>query len=351
MKDLPEQLHDTHLSELAIPGSHDSFAYDLDKSSSLAPDMTGSVIDKLSRFCCCIAKNIVWKWSLTQRLNFTQQLEAGIRYFDLRVATRPDTPDDDDGIDDLYLVHGLFGPRLEIALDSIQQFLNEHSQEIVLLDFNHFYRMNPADHGKCVRIIQNTFQDKLCPHQPEAVTLKWMWENHYQVIVFYHSISEEIKTYIPKDMLNNLWGGDLIPSPWHNVSNTEGLIKSLDKTHTEKKQCIQSRKEFHVTQGVLTPDAKLIVTRAGSSLKKHCGKAAAQPFVEWLKMRDHIGNSGVNICIMDFVEMEGFIETVIKLNDKLIKVNVDEPSTSALKSDSDERYSSTSELSKNMEMA
>lgn len=43
------------------------------------------------------------KWLATQTMNFNSQLEAGIRFFDLRISTKPRDPDNE-----LFFAHGLF---------------------------------------------------------------------------------------------------------------------------------------------------------------------------------------------------------------------------------------------------
>ena len=53
------------------------------------------------------AKKVAADWGLTQSLNFTEQLEAGVRYFDLRVALNPEDKK-------LYLVHTLYGPKVSL---------------------------------------------------------------------------------------------------------------------------------------------------------------------------------------------------------------------------------------------
>lgn len=50
-----------------------------------------------------VAKKLMRKWLATQTMNFNSQLEAGIRFFDLRISTKPRDPDNE-----LFFAHGLF---------------------------------------------------------------------------------------------------------------------------------------------------------------------------------------------------------------------------------------------------
>ncbi len=78
--------------------------------------------------------------TLTQKLNISSQLNAGIRMFDLRVGTFEDQ---------LYTKHcssdcmsdaigGGYGEKLFTLLDAIRAFLQKNKGEVVLLTFSHF---------------------------------------------------------------------------------------------------------------------------------------------------------------------------------------------------------------------
>lgn len=159
---------------LLYPGSHDSFSYWVDEKSPVGPDQTQAV-KRLARIS--LVKKLMKKWSVTQNLTFREQLEAGIRYFDLRVSSKPGDTDQE-----IYFIHGLFGIKVWDGLMEIDAFLTQHPQEIIFLDFNHFYAMDEADHRCLVLRIQEAFGNKLCPAcSVESMTLRSLWEKKYQV--------------------------------------------------------------------------------------------------------------------------------------------------------------------------
>ena len=88
------------------------------------------------------------KWSVTQKTNLTTQLQSGIRYFDMRVAIYPSNCGE--GIDNsstniyscFYIVHGQYANRVIKELKVIRNFLQQHPKEVVILDFQHFYKTN-----------------------------------------------------------------------------------------------------------------------------------------------------------------------------------------------------------------
>lgn len=50
---------------------------------------------------------VIFLYSGSQNLTFKEQLDAGIRYFDLRVSSKPGEPGNE-----IYFIHGLFGHKV-----------------------------------------------------------------------------------------------------------------------------------------------------------------------------------------------------------------------------------------------
>ena len=280
-----------------FPGSHDSFANWLDKNGPLGPDCDAAIKD-LAKLFGGMIKDIICRWSLTQSLGATAQLKAGIRYFDLRISTKPES-------EDLYVLHGLYSVTLEKYLTDIKTFLDAHPKEVVLLDLNHFYKMSEFEHKQCVSMILEILGYKMCPLlDMESVTLQTMWDSQLQVLVFYHYTIDN----------HQFWPGNLIPSPWPNVCDTQKMLAFLEKNY----EAGRSASTFYVCQGILTPDTGYVIKHVMSSLKHAVSDKCGKPFVDWLKTKK-AGQNGINICIMDFVEEFDYIATVIALNDTLVE--------------------------------
>lgn len=241
-----------------------------------------------------MGKSVLKQWSVTQNLTFKQQLEHGIRYFDLRVASRKDK-------DGIHFLHSLYGPSVADSLEEIKSFLDCHSREIILLDFNHFYEMNESHHKKLIDLLIDKFESKICPHlDMDSVSLSMMWESGLQVIIFYQN------EFIKDNMM--FWPASSIKAPWPNTAHIHDLITFLDG----KFKAGRPPNEFHVTQGVITPGTGAIMSHLNSSLHILAEKAAPR-IVLWLKDKQ-IGAQGINICMIDFVEKADFIPSVITLN-------------------------------------
>ncbi|XP_075445664.1 PI-PLC X domain-containing protein 2 [Ascaphus truei] len=303
MGTLPLCLSTLPLSNLAIPGSHDSFSFWVDEKSPVAPDQA-TTIKRLAKIS--LVKKLIKKWSVTQNLTFTEQLESGIRYFDLRVSSKPEEVGRD-----IYFIHGLYGIKVWDGLKEISGFLTYHNKEVVLLDFNHFYAMEHRHHFDLVNMMQEVFGNKLCTTEcVENITLQYMWENKFQVLIFYHyDICHEYSF---------LWPGNKMPAPWANTTNVHKLIQFLETTLGERSK----RGTFHVSQAILTPRVKTIVRGLKSGLKNTLVHKNLPRILNWVKIQKP-GAMGVNIITSDFVELVDFAETVIGLNYLLLKDNID----------------------------
>ncbi|RWS21504.1 PI-PLC X domain-containing protein 3-like protein, partial [Leptotrombidium deliense] len=280
--------------------SHDSGTYALSTRNGVAPDrphLQSSVWVKLFGF---IVLPIMKRWTKTQNLNITEQLINGIRYFDLRVATK-------ERDNNLYFVHGLYANEIESICDEICSFLNTHTKEIVIIDFQHFYSVSEEQHMQLIDNLMNIFGRKVCPFDAvesvNQLTLEYMWRNSYQVLIFYRQ--DQMRSYNPK-----LWPSRKLPNPWANTIDKRYLIEFLDENVKRRDETA-----FYVTQGVLTPNNKCVILHCFSSLHTHLATDCNDTINCWL-ITQRIGPKGPNVVMCDFIEWnESRIpQTVVKLN-------------------------------------
>ncbi|MBN3276125.1 PLCX3 protein, partial [Polyodon spathula] len=285
---------------VACSGSHDSFSFWVDEKAPVGPDQA-PVVKRLAGFFRSLGKKVMKKWSMTQNLTFREQLEAGIRYFDLRVSSKPNERGHE-----IYFIHGLFGHKVRDGLMEINSFLSAHSKEVIFLDFNHHYAMGDAHHSYLLSMLQEVFGRKLCRRDcEEEVTLEYLWQKKYQVIVFYHHSSAENCPL--------LWPGTKIPAPWANTTDACKLIQFLETTLGERARY----GTFHVSQAILTPRVKTIVRGLIKGLRSYLVERNLPTIMTWVKAQKP-GVNGVNIITSDFVELVDFATTVIKLNNLLL---------------------------------
>ena len=71
---------------------------------------------------------------------------------------------------------------------------------------------------------------------------------------------------------------------------------------------------FHVTQGVLTPDARFIVSHLAQKLGDALAGRALDPFVDWLRVQNCGGGGGVNVVTVDFLELTELVPILLRIN-------------------------------------
>ncbi|UUC44950.1 hypothetical protein [Flavobacterium cerinum] len=94
----------------------------------------------------------------TQDLNLYQQLQAGVRYFDLR----PDK--------NLNIYHGFAGPSVQEVLNDVKRFYQEGHHELTILKFSHFDKFTPVIYEKLKTMINNTIGNWMLRSIPEGYT-------------------------------------------------------------------------------------------------------------------------------------------------------------------------------------
>ncbi|KAG7228730.1 hypothetical protein INR49_008508 [Caranx melampygus] len=241
MSALPEELWDVPLTHLAIPGSHDAMSYCLDINSPLVRSES-DCFRLLDRLFHCFTRPAIFRWATTQDKSIEEQLSMGIRFFDLRIAHKPN-----DSSSDLYFTHVIYTHLTVLeTLMSVATWLESHPKEIIILACSHLEGMDDRCHESFIFCLKKLFGSKLCPqkvtflltqpmlsmkttlhlvtsklssHTQESVlTLRSLWASGYQVVLSYEDQAAERH--------EELWPD--IPYWWANQRTAQGLISYLD---------------------------------------------------------------------------------------------------------------------------
>eukprot|EP00916_Digyalum_oweni_P002510 GHVL01004609.1.p1 GENE.GHVL01004609.1~~GHVL01004609.1.p1 ORF type:complete len:219 (+),score=32.26 GHVL01004609.1:48-659(+) len=143
MNECWNHLHNLTLSDIAIPGSHDSAAYWL--GDSYDPD-AGWVHDMaaLAERVNLPIPNIVRPWAIAQN-TILKQLQSGIRYLDMRAQWNGSQ---------WVGYHFLEGLPFIDLLIQIKDFLINTDKEIIVMDVNHVddgvFKSDIGDLLKCI---------------------------------------------------------------------------------------------------------------------------------------------------------------------------------------------------------
>ena len=287
---------------LLFAGSHNSGTYEVYKEWGVSPDADQSV-KNLSNIPLIgtMALDIIHRWSRCQSLTVLQQLRAGVRYLDLRVAHLAAT-------DELRLVHGLYGPTVATCVEQVRAFLDEHGAEVVLLDFNHFYDMELEHHLQAITYLIHVFDGLLCPRSAlGALTLGSLRRSGKRVVVFYHhsSVMDFPELWPPKPALHSAW------------AETMDVGKCL-AFQEEAARDRHAQERFHVCQAVLTPDTTSVVQKFASSVEKECARKINEALPAWLDSGGPVLKGCASpslVLVVDFVEEGGgVVPGIVRLN-------------------------------------
>lgn len=122
------------VTKIKMLGAHDSFTEGIKLSSKPDPNETGIATNK---YVNLFAKGLVVRMSKTQNVSATTMLNAGVRYFDVRVTK----------VDDKYYVcHGYLGKDILDYVKEMVDFLGNHDGEFIVFDLQHFYTADGANY-------------------------------------------------------------------------------------------------------------------------------------------------------------------------------------------------------------
>ncbi|KAK2858289.1 hypothetical protein Q7C36_006208 [Tachysurus vachellii] len=298
MKNLPEQLWDIPLTSLTIPGSHDAMSYCLDISSPLLRSESDS-FRLLDRVFYCFTRPIIFKWATTQLKNIVQQLQAGVRYFDLRIAHKQN-----DMSHDLYFTHAIYTQVTVLdTLNTVATWLSAHPKEIIILSCSHFEGLSEKLHEEFIYSLKKIFGSKLCPSKAD-VTLRGLWTSGYQVVLSY----EDQAATRHKE----LWPE--IPYWWANTASAEELIHYLD-----------SQKHLGRPDGFFVAGLNLTANRCFIASNLHVSLRTItleqwECVRRWLEeQKPGAASTSLNIIAGDFIGLIPLCSVIIALNKLLLK--------------------------------
>jgi hypothetical protein len=137
------------LNELFLPGTHNSCSTQIIWSSK-------PVCFNKAQFCGSklpLIRNTVKNIVLNQTKTIVEQVQAGIRLFDLRIAT--------DCNNKLYIAHTFYVCELEQCLNEFKYCLNSYSNEIFVINFKIDYPYQPHFSQQHLNSVQKMFNSIL----------------------------------------------------------------------------------------------------------------------------------------------------------------------------------------------
>lgn len=304
MDTLPEHLR---LIELSLLGSHDAGTYGLNPCMGVSPDEYGNfiyTIGNIPLIGLIVDATIVKAWAQSQLSDISGQLNQGSRYFDLRFVLCSDGS--------YRVCHGLYGPLLDDVLSQINGFLDNHPQEIVLLDLSFIDQsgnnLGTDQQTQVIGVIEKSLGNKIAPASYGAnVTLGQMWQNHNQSILFWRDSA------VAASFPELLWDRNtFLSSTWYNQTDWSALEQNLTRGIADRPLGV-----FYVNQAVLTPNATMIINNLFSNLLNIGAAADAEAMGWWQEMASaKIAGSILMLDNVDSTYNEAF-QICLKYNQSL----------------------------------
>lgn len=269
---------DVPLRSIAIPGSHDAGT-----------------------------RGLLWAGE-TQTYTIDQQLQSGVRYFDLRVHKKGEK---------CVIFHSILdGIEFSCVLDAIRAFIQTHPGEVILLDFQHFKgsqaevkRFLLKELGDRGLLVRNT--TSLTP--VEFIRRLTLGQARGKCLVFWGDRSERNSDFLFLRNDNECTFDDMCLDSYYladcHKSDTRGLIENAYPVYFERlhRQQAAQRDGIFVLQCQLT-DGKF-VRGPWSRERKH--DPLISDYIRRLAQSEEL--PGINIILRDFIT-PGKCEEIIALN-------------------------------------
>lgn len=308
MSSLPYAARDKPLTTLAIPGSHLSGTCALTNDSEITPDQAW-VVRALNP--SSIVRRAVHSWSTTQTISIKQQLEAGVRFLDVRVAYLDGT---------IYVIHGLRAMEIRDLFKSVYDFIIAHPKEVVLIDINSFYQFRAKEHDELLVMIRAIFGDKLIDEPTTSLgvlgySLNKIWDLG-RVIVFYDQSDSRIDINGhagPSSAVRPpayVWSHRFIRRPWPKTEDANKMIAEVAELVRDR----VLEDGFQVCKAIVTLTVDAIMRQPTGTFEQRFGRRATRALVDWLRQEGHQHRRNLNIILADFVDENNFCDAVIDLN-------------------------------------
>jgi hypothetical protein len=293
MRALTNACPDIKLRDVIVPGTHDSASY------TISPVKLFSAVGR------------------TQNLSVQDQLLAGARYLDIRVADSKHSSKIDRDKMSISIWHGcLEGGSLAHVLQEIDDFFENHEQEFVVLELVPEYG-RPFSRDARMAMLTSVHQQLGSRTVPadqiksllSSWTLKDLAESGKQVVVLLHPrFYQDFELLSPDDIAstyNMVSARKYKDSKWHNTRDIGQLLEwNLQFIQDHGK----NRTKWLINQFILTPG----VGSPSDVLNALIGKNSLQP-ISWARrlykdgqlaayLRKHVDEPW-NMFMLDFIEL------------------------------------------------
>lgn len=262
-----EQSYDTWMSDtlssedliidIAMLGAHDAFTSDMDVFSPIDNHSADSIQKGTIGL---LIKGFSYKQSKTQVSDVTTLLNAGVRYFDIRLTFDLDT-------NQWWTVHTYFSTPFEDVLFDINTFLENHPGEFLILDIQHVYAVDPFSSASPLLQLHHLFEDTGVLDYAYPDDIKPLNEITYGdvtetgtkagVVILSKYDEPDTSFFLYQSSIRSAWANtDSIDALYSFLGEETTLIQSHEALTgnqvSDNLVAVDSLEGFRVMQGVLT---------------------------------------------------------------------------------------------------
>jgi len=320
MHSLKHEIGNVPLSMLKIPATHDSATYNISEVNEYGVDtnydaqmmIIPQLVNVFTQYALktSLIKKFVAPWFKTQECTILQQLNHGIRHFDLRVCKQTVAGSSEK----FHICHGMLSVSVRSVLEQVNDFLkgNNTKHEVISLDFNHVYGFTTmADHLEFMNMTSrvlglNSIVDRAV-FGPTS-TLNQIWTTSQRVFLHYINTAAV-----------NAYGTTLRFGLSSSLNTTWANKQDMASLHTELLNELRTRPNmntFFVTQALMTPSLEMMVEGlfAAPSSIKQMAQMKYGIIPDWIT--DEFPTMKTNIVNTDFYNLrtERFVKAIIQKN-------------------------------------
>jgi hypothetical protein len=265
------------LNQLIIPASHNSGTYNITAKSRISPD---SPTPLAALFPCIVAPI-----SRCQDIDIIQQLNLGIRIFDIRICRRGDKDISQ------WIVHGQYSISIYDAFKDVGLWLEIHPKEVIIIVTRY---LDGVDVHPLIDIIGSKYMARYPELTPKS-KLSDFWGRNTNCVLIVDNYGDGM--YWPSF--------DTIVSAWPNKQNTTTLKEwqdtNIPKTYGDK---------LWITQLILTPTFQTVIS---CGIPYNFAIDVEQDVMEWMSEWKST-NRALNGIMFDFADNQHLLSELIQMN-------------------------------------
>eukprot|EP00892_Ulva_mutabilis_P006794 jgi/Ulvmu1/4487/UM002_0212.1 len=182
------------LLNLTLPGSHDSAAYDL--NGHIMPGELPWAIRQILLVAESLGlppEQYIIKWSESQSLKLPEQLRSGIRFLDLRAGYNGSM---------WVACHTAEGPPVQQLFEAIDDFLNNHEQEVLVVELTHTF--NGEDQlSQLASVISQKLGHHIAPCCGLERTMQEFWDDGRRLVFVSSVPCKDTCLWWPPEAIHN----------------------------------------------------------------------------------------------------------------------------------------------------